>query len=121
MKEPLVYVQHIRERLAQVNEWADLGQERFDHDEMVRGAIYHSLMLAGEAAKRVSEDFRSQHPAIPWRELAGLRDILIHQYDGVDDGRVWEELRGRLPGILSSLDAILPDPGVLEEQVFNGS
>jgi uncharacterized protein with HEPN domain len=59
-------------------------------DVKTQSAILHQLLVVGEAVKRLSEDFRSQHPQIPWIRIAGMRDKLIHQYDAVDLDEVWK-------------------------------
>ncbi|MFA1821083.1 DUF86 domain-containing protein [Virgibacillus oceani] len=53
--------------------------------------------MVGEATKRVSMDLRSQHPDVPWREMAGLRDVLIHNYFGVDNEIVWNVVKNEIP------------------------
>jgi uncharacterized protein with HEPN domain len=53
-------------------------------------AILYQITIIGEATKRLSQDFRQQHPAIPWREIAGMRDVIVHEYDQVDLDVVWD-------------------------------
>lgn len=61
----------------------------------------------GEAAKRLSLEFREAHPNVPWREMAGLRDVLVHDYEVVDPDVLWEIVKGRLPGLKEQIEQIL--------------
>jgi len=63
--------------------------------------------IIGEAAKHVSEDFRTQHPTVEWRAMAGLRDRLIHDYFGVDFELVWDVVHRRIPELRTQIAAIL--------------
>ncbi len=65
-------------------------------------------MLLGEAAKRLSETFRSAHPEIPWRLAAGMRDRLIHHYDDVDLVEVWKTVRRDVPELIAALEPLVP-------------
>ncbi len=63
---------------------AGMDRDAFLEDEKTRSAVLHELLVIGEAAKRLSEAFRSANPRLPWRQMAGMRDKLIHAYDAVD-------------------------------------
>ena len=72
-------------------------------------AVIRQLEIIGEATKRLSQDLRSKHPEIPWRRIAGLRDVLIHDYMGVDLAAVWEVTQKDLPGLKSRIGSILDE------------
>ena len=84
MKSDRVYPFHIRDCLERIGEYTAEGREGFDHDRRTQDAVIRNLEVIGEAAKQLSEDVRQQYPPIPWRQIAGLRDILIHHYFGVN-------------------------------------
>ena len=65
------------------------------------------LEMIGEAARRISEPTRTAHPEVPWQEMIGLRNILIHEYDDVELLIVWHTVRDELPRIIFTLEAIL--------------
>jgi uncharacterized protein with HEPN domain len=61
----------------------------------------------GEAAKRLSESYRNAHPDVPWKRIAGMRDVLIHQYDAVDLEEVWKTVSTEVPKVVSQLDPLV--------------
>jgi uncharacterized protein with HEPN domain len=77
------------------------------NDEKV-SAILYQITIIGEATKRLSQDFRLKHPEIPWREIAGMRDVIVHEYDQVDLDVVWDVVQNKLPELLTSLQSLLP-------------
>ena len=81
----------------------------FARDAKTRAAVLHQFLVIGEAVKRLPDDFRAAHPAVPWRAMAGLRDVLIHAYDAIDDALVWRALTRDLPKALEHIQALLPE------------
>lgn len=80
--------------------------DAFRADAKTQAAVLHTLLVLGEAVKRLSPAFREAHPGIPWRQMAGMRDVLIHAYDDVDVARVWYVLRDDLPDVLRNVEVI---------------
>jgi uncharacterized protein with HEPN domain len=76
-------------------------------DEVTLLDIYQ-LMVMGEATKRLSEDYRNQYPEIPWKLIAGMRDVLIHGYDIIDFNQVWKTVTVDLPQVLILLERLAP-------------
>lgn len=85
-----------------------LTKKAFLRDIKTQSAILHQLLVIGEAVKRLSEDFRAQHPKIPWPRIAGMRDKLIHEYDAVDVGEVWKTVTTDIPALISFLKPLVP-------------
>jgi uncharacterized protein with HEPN domain len=116
-RDPRVYLAHILECIQKIERFTADGKERFYTDELIQDAVLRNLEVMGEAAKRIDETFRSAHPNIPWRALAGLRDILIHQYEGVDLERVWAIVERDLPSLKGAISALLPPLDQLEQEL----
>lgn len=116
-KDPRVYLAHILECIQKIERFTVGGKERFLADEMIQDAVLRNFEVIGEAAKRLDDAFRAANPEIPWRALAGLRDVLIHQYEGVDLERVWAIVEGDLPGLKQAIVALLPPLEQLEREL----
>ena len=113
-KDPRVYLAHILECIQNSERFTAGGKGAFLTDELVQDAVLRNFEVIGEAAKRIDDGYRAAHPEIPWRALAGLRDVLIHQYEGVDLERVWAIVEGDLPGLKRAIAALLPPLEQLE-------
>ena len=83
-----------------------MDKESFLEDIKTQSAVLHQLMVMGEAVKRLSGDYRNQHPQIPWKLMAGMRDKLIHGYDIVDLDEVWKTVRVEVPQVLPLLETL---------------
>lgn len=116
-KDPRVYLAHILECTQKIERFTADGKSRFLEDDMVQDAVIRNLEIIGEAAKRIDEDYRAAHPDIPWRALAGLRDVLIHQYEGVDLERVWAIVEKDLPPLKRAIAELLPPLEQLEREI----
>ncbi len=116
-KDPRVYLAHILECIERVEQFTAEGRDRFLGDAMVQDAVLRNFEVIGEAAKRLHDDYRTAHPEIPWRGLAGLRDVLIHQYEGVDPARVWAIVENELPGLKRAIAALIPPLDELEREL----
>jgi uncharacterized protein with HEPN domain len=84
---------------------------------MIQDAVIRNFEVIGEAVKRVPDPYRTAHPEIPWRLMAGFRDVLIHGYEGVDLKRVWLAATHDLPAVVQILSEILPPLEQLEREL----
>ena len=116
-KDPRVYLAHIVECIQKIERFTAEGKSRFFRDPMVHDAVLRNLEIIGEAAKRLDISYRQAHSEIPWRALAGLRDVLIHQYEGVDLEKVWTIVEHDLPGLKEAVSAHLPPLEQLEREL----
>lgn len=78
-------------------------------DEKTQSAVVYQLLIVGEAVKRLSSAFREAHTSVPWREIAGMRDQLIHGYDQIDLDDVWKAVTRDIPELLAQLRPMLPE------------
>jgi len=88
-----------------VTSWDDLMKSVQTQDAVIR-----RLTIMGEATKRISKPFRDSHPEIPWKEMAGLRDVVVHDYDGIDFERLEPVIEVKLPEVLRQIEPLLPKP-----------
>ena len=92
-----------------INNSSKISYIEFVKNETFKRSFIRSLEVIGEAAKSIPDDFREKHPDIPWKEMAGLRDILIHRYFGVNYKMVWDIVKNQVPELKSDIQAILSD------------
>jgi uncharacterized protein with HEPN domain len=85
-----------------------MDKATFLDDIKTQSSVLHQLMVMGEAAKRLSDDFRTRYPEVPWSLMAGMRDKLIHGYDIVDLEEVWRTANRDMPDLLRWLEPRLP-------------
>ncbi|MDN7025715.1 DUF86 domain-containing protein [Methanoculleus sp. FWC-SCC1] len=111
MKDDRLYLIHILERIERIESYVQGGREEFVASPMRQDAVIRNLEVIGEAAKCISEDLKQRYSDIQWRQIAGLRDVLIHQYMGVDVARVWNIVERDLIPLKIRIRNLLADPG----------
>lgn len=104
MKDPTVYLRHIRNAIREIEQFTAGGREDFYARAIVQAAVARNLEIVGEAAKRLPEEFRAAHEDVPWRKMAGMRDILIHAYHRVDADLMWATVEKSLPPLRDWID-----------------
>lgn len=93
-----LYLKDIVDAIAKIENYIKgLSFEEFSENSMVVDAVVRNFEIIGEASKNIPEDLKSQTPDIPWKEMAGMRDKVIHEYFGVDLEIVWKTAKDRLP------------------------
>lgn len=103
-----VYLEDIREAIVKVKKYTTgLSREAFGSDDKTIDAVVRNLEIIGEAAKMIPDSVRMVHPEIEWKKIAGLRDILAHQYFGVDIEIIWDILQNKLPILEQQINEIL--------------
>lgn len=108
MKEDIVFLKHIQESISVILEFTEgLTLTEFQNNRLVRDATIRNLEIIGEASKKISSDTRFNYPDIPFRNMAGMRDKLIHHYFGVDIPAVWAVVEDILPILSVRFDEII--------------
>ena len=100
IKDDLAYIEHILDCIRKINEFSNgLSFKEFKTNEMVQDAIIRNIEIIGEASKKISKDTKQTYYKIPWKEIAGMRDKLIHDYLGVDVSVVWKTIQQDIPAL----------------------
>jgi len=97
----------ILEAIGRIEVYASRGRDTFDRDELVQTWIVHHLQIIGEAVGRLTETFLSAHPEIPWSQIIGMRNILVHDYFRVDAEQIWSTVERDLPRLKEEIKAVL--------------
>jgi uncharacterized protein with HEPN domain len=105
----LVYAGHMLDTAKKaVGKTQDLSREAYDADENLRLALTHLVQIIGEAGRKVSPEFCSGHPEIPWADIVGMRHKVVHDYLGIDEDIVWRVVTEDLPQLVAALDPLIP-------------
>jgi uncharacterized protein with HEPN domain len=83
------------------------NQEEFEQDLEKQDSITYRILILGEASKRLSAEFRDKHPNIPWRQIAGMRNMLVHEYDQIDLDVLWDVTQNSIPDLLKQLNLLV--------------
>lgn len=105
-----VYLEDIRDAIQKIEIYASaMTLPQLMTDSKTLDAIIRNLEIVGEAAKNVPDEIRQRYAGVEWKKIAGLRDILIHEYFGVDVAIIWDVLQTKLPGLKSQVEKILAE------------
>jgi uncharacterized protein with HEPN domain len=111
MKRGRKYVDYLRDILDAIEKaeqfTEDMDFERFSSDYKTEFAVIRALEIIGEASKKLPEAVKLQNPELPWREIAGIRDILIHEYFGLNPQVIWKTLKEDFPKLKPIISSML--------------
>jgi uncharacterized protein with HEPN domain len=98
IKSDQVYLEHILESIRKIDVFINgLTKSEFDQNAMIQDAVIRNFEIIGEATKKISKQFTKSHPNIPWQDMAGMRDKLIHDYLDVDLDVLWKTVEVDIP------------------------
>ncbi|VEN72944.1 conserved hypothetical protein [Candidatus Desulfarcum epimagneticum] len=109
MKKDKERIEDILEAIDRIERYFLKGREAFDADELIQIWMTHHIQTIGEAASRLSRELRDHHPDIPWSAIIGMRNILVHDYFGVDLEEVWSTVEKDIPQLKNEMTIILEE------------
>lgn len=110
MRDSTLYLNDILKAIALIESFvAGMDCATFHNEEKTKSAVVRQFEVIGEAAKMIPDTIRIEHPDIPWKKMAGMRDKLIHSYFGIDYETVWATIEEFLPALKSAMHEAIPD------------
>ncbi len=107
MREYKLYLADILAAMASIERFIEgMGVEEFQADDKTTSAVIRKFEIIGEASRNIPEEVKQKHPEVPWKEMAGMRDRLIHAYFGVDYNLVWTTIKTRIPAAKQAIRKI---------------
>lgn len=102
-----VLLAHMRDCMGRIGEYTNAERARFDASRLVQDAVIRNLQTLAESSQRLSSEIKGTEPQIPWRELAGFRNVIVHGYLGVDLGAVWLVVEQDLPALTEAVNRMI--------------
>lgn len=107
MRDDRVYLDNILECIRRIEDYTQGSWELFAQSMVIQDAVIRNFEVISEATKRISQDLRDANPVIPWRRMAGFRDVLIHDYLNLNLNLIWKTVEEDLPNLKSQIRALL--------------
>lgn len=110
MRDPLLYLEDILEAISNIEKYTKgLTLNKLKRNRLIIDAVIRNLEIIGEAVKHIPANVKKKYPDIEWRKIAGLRDILIHEYFGIDIEVLWDIVIHKLPDLEKNIKIILKE------------
>ena len=115
-RDDIVYLYHILESIELIEQFIDgIDIGDFIDNKMIHSAVIRQLEIISEASKLVSDNLKNKYTAIPWRIMSDMRNVLIHQYFGVDLAAVWDTVKNDIPKLKRDINEIIESEGKYED------
>ncbi len=107
-KDNKIFLQHILDSISDIEKYTEgFSGEDFENDIKTQDAVMRKLEIIGEAVKNLPDSLKNENPEIPWKEIAGTRDVLIHEYFGVDVDIVWNVVKKDIPVLKEQVERLM--------------
>ena len=114
MRDDRVYIDHVVDCIRRIELYCQNGEEDFRGSELLQDAVLRNLQTLAESTQRISDRLKALHPEVDWRAIAGFRNVLVHDYLGINLVRIWEIVSLHLPVLASQMETIRPEAGLPE-------
>ena len=111
MRDEVVYLRHIQDAILKINAYTEGGKKEFFSNPMIQDDVVRNLEIIREAAGNLSSSFRKSHSKVPWRQITAMRNVLAHEYFGVDLDIVWKVVSKRLPVLHRQVKLMIKQSG----------
>jgi uncharacterized protein with HEPN domain len=111
MRDQREWLLDIMEAIERIERYSQTGKQAFKDDELIQTWMVHHLQIIGEAAGRLDRAFHESHPQIPWPQIVAMRNILVHEYFGLDLEEIWQVVENEVPQLKKDLAGILAPTG----------
>jgi len=109
LRDDRAWLLDILEALLKIEKYAAKGEQEFYKEELIQVWIIHYIQIAGEAANQLSDSLKKNHTEIPWKGISGMRNLLGHQYFGLDLDEIWDTVSTDLPVLKEKIQELLTD------------
>ena len=107
MKDTRIYLEHILESISRIEAYTERDRDKFMQETLVQDGVLRNLQILAESSQRIPDDLKNRHPGVDWRGISGIRNILVHDYLGIDLERVWGVVVNRLHSLKTEIHATL--------------
>jgi uncharacterized protein with HEPN domain len=111
MRDDRLYLIHIKECIQRIEKYTFGGRDVFMSSSLIQDAVIRNLQIMAESSQRISDAMQNKHPEVEWLKIAGFRNLLVHDYLGVDLEKVWNIVEGDLPGLTRAVTAMFNELG----------
>ena len=109
MRDPKERLLDMLDAIERIEKYASKGRTAFEQDELIQTWMVHHLQILGEAAAKLGREFHEQHPSIPWPQVIAMRNVLVHDYFGVDLEEIWRMVERDLPELKNSCKRLVDE------------
>ena len=107
MKDDRLYLVHMSECIARIVQYTAAGKGAFFADTMVQDAVVRNLQTLAESSARLSAGLKARRPEVPWRSIAAFRNVVVHEYLGLDVVQIWEIVERDIPALKEQVEGLL--------------
>ena len=106
MKDDTIYLQHIQECIARIEQYTAQGHQAFLTSTLIQDGVIRNLQTLGQSVLKLSDSLKASHPEVDWKSIVGFRNVLVHDYLGINVARVWEVVERDVPDLQAKLAKI---------------